>query len=123
MSALFVWMTTHCLFRIPTRVFVEAFVQLITAPHRCALYDFIPVAHPPRSWLGLGLATLSLSLSLTLTLARWRTAARPAPSRATRGTMTSSPSSPPTKRYVQYLEPHCIVSLRTPGRQPAGPVV
>ena len=43
-SALFVWMTTHCLFRIPTRVFVEAFVQLITAPHRCALYDFIPVA-------------------------------------------------------------------------------
>ena len=44
-SALFVWMTTHCLFRIPTRVFVEAFVQLITAPHRCALYDFIPVAH------------------------------------------------------------------------------
>ena len=44
-SALFVWMTTHCLFRIPTRVFVEAFVQLITAPHRCALYDLIPVAH------------------------------------------------------------------------------
>lgn len=41
---LFAWMTTHCLFRIPTRVFVEAFVQLITAPHRCALYDFIPVA-------------------------------------------------------------------------------
>ena len=101
-SALFVWMTTQCLFRIPTRVFIEAFVRLITTPHRCALYDFIPVAH--RRWLGLGLAspipTLALTLPLTPTPTRWRTAARLAPLHATHGTMTSSPCSPPASRTM-----------------------
>lgn len=43
-NAFFVWMHEARLFRLPTRVFVECFVTLVTAPHGCALYDFIPPA-------------------------------------------------------------------------------
>ena len=42
LRAFFAWTHELRLFRLPTRVFVECFVALVTAPDQCALYDLIP---------------------------------------------------------------------------------
>lgn len=44
LRALFAWMHELCLFKLPTRVFVECFVALVTAEQPCALYDLVPEA-------------------------------------------------------------------------------
>ena len=45
LSAFAMWMVESRLFKLPVRVLVEAFVQLITLEHGgCALFDFIPPA-------------------------------------------------------------------------------
>ena len=43
--AFVVWLHVHRLFKLPVRVFAECFGALLTTPHECALYDFIPEAH------------------------------------------------------------------------------
>ena len=44
-NAFFVWMHTNLLFRLPTRIFIECFARLVTAPHGCALFDLVPTVH------------------------------------------------------------------------------
>lgn len=42
--AFILWMHNLRLFKLPTRVFIEAFVTLLTSEHQGALYDYIPLA-------------------------------------------------------------------------------
>ena len=53
LRAFFAWMHELRVFRVPTRVFIECFAALVTAPTQCALYDFIPEAHrcAPQAFL------------------------------------------------------------------------
>ena len=52
LRAFFVWMHLHRLFKLPVRVFAECFATLLTTPHACPLYDFVPVEYrcAPRTF-------------------------------------------------------------------------
>ena len=45
LNAFLTWLHINRLFRLPTRIFVECFVRLVTATHGCALFDLVPIAY------------------------------------------------------------------------------